>query len=499
MDGPIERPVSWKTLYLDWRAVGKYCGPGIVMSLAFIDPGNLVADIQNGAYTKFDSLWLMFWSTALIFYMQTLASDIGVCSGKGLGSHCRYNMSGPVKNSIWIMMEICLIGSDIQKVLASSMALQMLFQLDLLYGCLIISAFDFIVFWTLLLKYSWTIQMCFLGIIISTMCVTFSVLSFQSQPDAAEVIVGIVVPQIPSYAVLGMVASLGSVASPYNLYMNSHMTAEQCTIDTSNHKWIKEMKKYLRVEAVFSLLVAFLINIMIAIPFAQTYFNKDCAEAAEGPFGYQPPGTDQCELMVENSTLCCAEVGLADLANDSFSKYLGDSGNYLFAIGLLASGQASTISVTASGQALIHGFHQRKWNPLRRQTFMRCFSLGPAILLATSPSSPDVFIQLLNCLQGLLLSIALTPLVRFSTDEEIMGSYRIGNIHATFLTFLNILCIGVSFWPMYVEYPQEWQTALISVFLATILTLNVFMYISNKQGKVVKLDAKQSDEIMVPQ
>jgi hypothetical protein len=120
-----------------WRLLWAYTGPGWLMSIAYLDPGNLESDLQAGAYTGYQLIWVLFWSTVLGLVLQILAARLGVVTGKHLAQVCRENYSPVMAKLLWIMTELAIIGSDIQEVIGSAIAFKILFGLPLWAGVLI--------------------------------------------------------------------------------------------------------------------------------------------------------------------------------------------------------------------------------------------------------------------------------------------------------------------------------------------------------------------------
>lgn len=131
---PDEAP---STKYFSWRTLWAYAGPGWLMSIAYVDPGNLESDLQAGAYAGYQLIWVLWWSTIMGFFLQLLAARLGVVTGKNLAEICRLVYPRWASLLLWCMTEIAIVGSDIQEVLGSAIAFQLLFGLPLWVGCLV--------------------------------------------------------------------------------------------------------------------------------------------------------------------------------------------------------------------------------------------------------------------------------------------------------------------------------------------------------------------------
>mmetsp|Transcript_18220 Transcript_18220/g.29631 ORF Transcript_18220/g.29631 Transcript_18220/m.29631 type:complete len:573 (-) Transcript_18220:462-2180(-) len=474
---------TWKTLYIDFRALAHYAGPGLLMSLALIDPGNITSDLQSGAYTGFKLGWVMLYGTLFAMYVQNCASKLGIVTGVGLAEHCSKEFNKCTNMVLWVGMELAIIGSDIQKIIVSAVAIQILTGLTLWAGCFFALLDTFLY---AALKYGGaTILEIVLVVIIGTMCICFWIISVQSDPQWGEVVKDLFVPEIPSYSAVTIVGSLGSVTSPYNIFMNSYQVTlvpvdrERAKID---NRHIRELTKYNYIESSISLFMALLINLAVTIPFAVYYFYPECARAPSGPFARLPfeLNSTECAYTIPDQNICCGEIGLADVVS-TFDDHIGQTGQYIFAIGLLGSGQASTLSIVTSGQALIQGFYNKNIDMLERQTFMRGLSFVPAVLITLSPGTPDIFVQWLNILQGILLPLALLPLAYFLSKHDVMGTKFVsGKVKTAVLWTIIAIMIGINFWPVFeLAIPivsKVWPLLLvISLFLAFMVLVAYFV------------------------
>ena len=196
VEPPDERPGKW----IDWRTLWMYTGPGWLMSLAYLDPGNLEADLQQGAYTGYSLLWVLFWCTAMGLFLQLLAARLGVVAGKDLASMCVDPVHGypyPVAMSLWVCTELAIIGSDIQEVVGSAIAFKILFGIPLWAGSLITACDTF----TFLGLHAFGIRKleAFILVLIATMCGCFWVTFVMAKPDIGAILQGTAYPSAEGY------------------------------------------------------------------------------------------------------------------------------------------------------------------------------------------------------------------------------------------------------------------------------------------------------------
>eukprot|EP00121_Abeoforma_whisleri_P000370 Awhi_evm1s328 len=303
-----EGPVTWRTGYIDFKTLWCYTGPGWLMSLAYLDPGNLESDAQNGAYTRYSLLWVLFWCTTLGLVLQNLASKIGIVTGRSLAQACKEGYSRPIAIILYIMTEVAIIGSDIQEVLGSAIAFQLLFGIPLWSGCLI-TGLDTFLFLALHYKGVRLLE-CVICILIFTMAVCFWVNMIIADPDAIDIVKGTVIPTLPSYALNNAVGTLGAVIMPHNLYLHSALVKSR-NFKRSDEVSVNTAYKYNKIESSVSLFISFLINLAVVCCFAVGLYDNRCASHTDGPYAVIPYTEDGCDALLSDGT-CCGAVGLGN-------------------------------------------------------------------------------------------------------------------------------------------------------------------------------------------
>lgn len=460
-----------------WRLFWAYTGPGWLMSMAYLDPGNLEADLQSGAYTRYELLWVVLLSTVAGGCYQVLAARLGAVTGKHLAQLCRSEYPRAVSLALWVMTELAIIGSDVQEVLGSAIAFQILFALPLWCGCLL-TAVDTLTF--LMLHRadkhgngSRYLEMFFL-LLIATMCVCFFADFSVSKPDAREIAKGIVWPRLEQQNVMQAVASLGAIIMPHNIFLHSALVQTR-GIDPTRHTKVREANYYFSLESSLALFVSFLINAAVICVFASTFYSSECAALskpdsisglagtgiqtacipikaalASGNKIYDARTGNVCHFishtftcspcyvdhrdtsllygfsgdLVAPSAGYCQEIGLSE-AGEAVKESLGGYARVIWAIGLLASGQASTMTGTYAGQFVMEGFLEIKISAWKRVALTRGVALIPALIVAVVSQNQafqsDYFNEYLNVLQSVQLPFALLPLLTFTATRSLMG------------------------------------------------------------------------------
>ena len=438
VDVPQEE--SKGTRYLDWRVLWKYTGPGWLMSMAYLDPGNLESDLQAGAFAGYQLLWVLFWSTVFGLVLQVMAARLGVVTGKNLAECCRLEYSRPISIALFFMAEIAIIGSDIQEVVGSAIAFKVLSNgaIPLWAGCIVtgLDTFSFLFLQQLGMRF----LEAFFTALIFVMAVCFWINYGNSGADSSAVAYGTVVPELSSYAVVQAVGILGAVIMPHNIYLHSALVQSRrvqrkgCMVSGSESaKRVEVALKYNTIECAIALFVSFLINLAVVGCFSKAFFSTECAQNGKACVpnsksltGFDDDATTGCQTGYGQDGSCHA-IGLANAA-PALSEVLGASAKYVFAIGVLAAGQASTMTGTYAGQYVMEGFLQLKIPNWQRVLVTRLCSLGPAIAVALATSSnktaSDTLDEWLNILQSVQLPFALLPVLHCTSSERIMGHYR---------------------------------------------------------------------------
>jgi len=404
--------------------------------MAYLDPGNLEGDLQQGAYTGYQLLWVLFWSTALGWLLQVLAATLGVVTGKDLATHCRTRFCKPVSLTLWLMTEIAIIGSDIQEVIGSAIALKLLFDLPLWIGTLITGLDTF----TFLLFHYWGIrklESVFCAMIF-VMCVCFFINWGKSGTDAGQFMFGLFVPTIEDYALIPAVGTLGAVIMPHNIYLHSALVLSR-KIDRRDPTKVWEAIKYNAIESGMALLISFFINAAVVVTFTTHFFNVGCASLEAGNFAcvdtrsdgipeddyFNGISPDTC-VNEHNGYGRCAEIGLST-AGHALGQTLGSAAKYIWGVGVLASGQASTMTGTYAGQFVMQGFLQLKVAPWKRTMMTRLVALGPAVIVALGtahdPVISDTLNEWLNVLQSIQLPFALLPVLILTSSALVMEQF----------------------------------------------------------------------------
>nr|QXI73434.1 metallothionin [Taraxacum ohwianum] len=389
-------PFSWKKLWL-------FTGPGFLMSIAFLDPGNLEGDLQAGAIAGYSLLWLLMWATGMGLLIQLLSARIGVATGKHLAELCREEYPKWAGLLLWFMAEIALIGADIQEVIGSAIAIQILSNGVLpLWAGVVITASDCFMF-LLLENYGVRNLEAVFAVLISTMGLSFAWMFADVQPSGKELLIGLLIPKLSSRTIRQAVGVVGCVIMPHNVFLHSALVQSR-KIDPNKKGRVQEAINYYTIESSIALLVSFMINLFVTTVFAKGFHNTKQADT----------------------------IGLVNAGQYLEKKYGGGFMPvlYIWGIGLLAAGQSSTITGTYAGQFIMGGFLNLRLKKWLRALITRSCAIIPTIIVALvfnkSEASLDVLNEWLNVLQSIQIPFALIPLLTLVSKEEVMGVFKIG-------------------------------------------------------------------------
>ncbi|WOK99644.1 metal transporter Nramp6-like [Canna indica] len=398
-DGSTLPPFSWKKLWL-------FTGPGFLMSIAFLDPGNLEGDLQAGATAGYSLLWLLVWATAMGLLIQMLSARLGVATGRHLAELCREEYPRWARLALWFMAEVAMIGADIQEVIGSAIAIKILSRGVLpLWAGVVITAMDCFIF-LFLENYGVRKLEAFFAVLIITMASSFAWMFKEAQPSEKELLIGILVPKLGSKTIRQAVGVVGCVIMPHNVFLHSALVQSR-KIDPNKKSHVREALRYYSIESTVALIVSLSINLFVTTVFAKGFYGTKEAE----------------NIGLEN-----AGKFLQDRYGGGLFPIL-----YIWGIGLLAAGQSSTITGTYAGQFIMGGFLNLPLKKWIRSLITRSFAIVPTITVAlffdASDSGLDILNQWLNVLQSVQIPFALIPLITLVSKEQVMGVFKIG--HAT--------------------------------------------------------------------
>ena len=375
--------VSHSPLY--WRRLLGFLGPGFLISVGYMDPGNWATDIAGGSRFGYTLLFVIMLSNLMAILLQSLSLKLGVATERDLAQLCHENYGPRVSFALWIGAEIAIAACDLAEVIGSAIALNLLFHIPLLYGVLI-TGLDVLLI-LLLQRWGFRYVEALVIALIGTILGMFSVQMFLSQPDYWPILRNLVIPS-PSivtnpamlYIAIGI---LGATVMPHNLYLHSSIVQSRRYKRTPEGK--REAIHLANVDSALALTVALFVNAGILIVAAAVFHRR-------GHF----------------------EVAAIEDAYKLLSPLLGAAGaSTLFAVALLASGQNSSITGTLAGQVVMEGFIHLKVSPWLRRLITRSLAIIPTIIVVAmnGEQGTEKLLILSQVILSLQLSFAVVPLV----------------------------------------------------------------------------------------
>lgn len=453
-----------------FRKLWAFTGPGFLMSIAYLDPGNIESDLQSGAVAQFKLLWLLLFATVLGLLMQRLSLRLGVVTGMHLAEVCYKIYPKVPRLLLWIMVEIAIIGSDMQEVIGTAIAFYLLSNGKIpLYGGVLITIADTFTF-LLLDKYGLRKLEAFFGFLITVMAVTFGYEYVTVAPDQVEVLKGMFIPYCEgcgSKQLLQAVGVIGAIIMPHNLYLHSALVKSR-DIDRTKQEEVKEGCFYFFIEASVALFVSFLINVFVVTVFAEGFYGKNSTQIYTSCLENNNPHAD-----IFNSTDPEVEVDIFK-GGVFLGCQFGLAAMYIWAVGILAAGQSSTMTGTYTGQFVMEGFLELKWQRWKRVLVTRTIAIIPTVFLSVFSGIQDLTTMndLLNVLMSLQLPFALLPVLTFTSCFSVMGSFTNGKIMKAIATVLTVAVIGINlfFVAVYIQkLPSRW-------WMYTIIAVLVILY-----------------------
>ncbi len=379
-----------------WRKLLAFSGPGYLVAVGYMDPGNWATDIQGGAAFGYTLLSIVLISNLLAILLQSLCLKLGIVTGRDLAQACRDHYSKPVAVILWFLCEIAICACDIAEVLGSAIGLNLLFGIPLSIGVVITAADVMLIFFLQNKGFRW-IEALVITLILTIGGCFFAEIIF-SKPNWAQVAAGFMptaeILRNKEMLLLG-IGILGATVMPHNLYLHSSIVQTRKYERTEEGK--REAIKFATIDSTVALMFALFINAAILIMAAATFHSR-------GQF----------------------EVTELQQAHEMLSPLLGVGiASTLFAVALLASGQNSTLTGTLAGQIVMEGFLNWRIRPWLRRLITRLVAIVPA-LIATWIYGDKGATQLLVWTQVILslqLSFAVIPLILFTSDPAKMGKF----------------------------------------------------------------------------
>jgi manganese transport protein len=403
-----------------WRRLAGFVGPGFLIAVGYMDPGNWATDIAGGSQFGYTLLFVIMASNLMAILLQSLSLKLGVATERDLAQLCHQSYGPMVSFALWIGAEIAIAACDLAEVIGSAIALELLFHIPIFYGVLITSLDVLLIL--LMQRWGFRYVEALVITLIGTILALFGVQMFFSRPDYGLALHDLFIPSASIvtnaemlYIAIGI---LGATVMPHNLYLHSSIVQSRRYERTSEGK--REAIHMANMDSVLALTLALFVNAAILIVAAAVFHRHGLFNVAAIQDAYK---------------LLSPLVGAAGAST-------------LFAIALLASGQNSSITGTLAGQVVMEGFIHLKVSPWLRRLITRSLAIIPTIIVVavTGERGTEKLLILSQVILSLQLSFAVVPLVMFTGNPKLMGEFVNPRWLKALSWFVAVLIAGLNGW-----------------------------------------------------
>jgi manganese transport protein len=403
-----------------WRRLLGFIGPGFLISVGYMDPGNWATDLAAGSRYGYTLLFVIMLSNLMAILLQSLAIKLGVATEQDLAQACRAAYSRPVAIGLWVVAEVAIAACDLAEVIGSAIALQLLFHIPLMVGVVITSLDVLIILF--LQNRGFRYLEALVIVLIGTIAALFGVEILLSRPEWAPILANLIIPQKqlitnPEMLYIG-IGILGATVMPHNLYLHSSIVQTRNYPRTPAGK--REAIRFANWDSAAALTMALFVNAAILVVAAAVFHRSGHFEVAEIEDAYK-----------------------------LLSPLLGVGGaSAIFAIALLASGQNSTLTGTLAGQVVMEGFLHIRLPNWQRRLITRSLAIVPTIIVVAfyGEHGTAKLLILSQVVLSMQLSFAVFPLVAFTSSRRKMGEFA----NAWWLKWLSwavaVVIAGLNAW-----------------------------------------------------
>jgi manganese transport protein len=377
-----------------WRKLFAFAGPGYLVAVGYMDPGNWATDLAGGAKYGYTLLSVILLSNLMAILLQALAARLGIASGRDLAQACRDSYSRGTTLVLWVLCEIAIAACDLAEVIGSAIALNLLFGLPMTWGVCLTSADVLLVLW--LQQHQFRYVEALVVLLILGIAGIFTLELWFSKPDLLQMVKGLVpsaeIVRNPNMLYIA-VGILGATVMPHNLYLHSSIVQTRKYLDDVPSR--REAVSYSVLDSTVALMFALFLNGAILVMAAATFHGTSYEDVADIGDAYK---------LLEP----LLKTGLAST---------------LFAVALLFAGQNATLTGTLAGQIVMEGFLNIRLRPWLRRLITRLVAIIPALItvILYGERGTGQLIVLSQVVLSLQLPFAVFPLVMFTGDRSKMG------------------------------------------------------------------------------
>lgn len=416
-----------------WRTLKVFIGPGALVAVGYMDPGNWITSVVGGATYKYVLLSVVLISSLIAMQLQQMAGKLGIVTRQDLAQATAAHLPKGLRYVLFIIIELALMATDLAEVIGSGIALHLLFGWPLLF-CILLTVLDVFLLLSLM-KLGFRKIEAIVSTLIATILLIFVYLVYLSHPSVSGIFQGYIPrasilnpKQVGGHSQLTLALGIiGATVMPHNLYLHSSISQTR-KVDYDNHNSVKQAVRFMTWDSNIQLSLAFVVNSLLLVLGAALFYGH---ASDIGAFS-------QMYDALQNSAIA------GSVASSALS--------ILFAVALLASGQNSTITGTLTGQIVMEGFLKLRLPQWLIRLVTRLLALTPAIIVALMYGSQEEVLDQLIVYSQVFLSLALPfsifPLLYFTSNKKIMGQFVnakwntiLGYVVAVVLTVLNLKLI----------------------------------------------------------
>jgi len=367
------------------RRLLPFLGPAFIASIAYVDPGNFATNIQGGAEFGYTLLWVIVASNLMAMLIQALSAKLGIATGNNLAEHCRNNFSKPVVYTMWVLMELVAMATDLAEFLGAAIGFQLLFGFPLIIGGILTAICTFLILG--LERYGFRPLEIAITVLATIIALCYILETILDKPDVKTLLYHTFVPQFSgTESILLATGILGATVMPHAIFLHSALTQQRIIV-----KHPDKLKKLFRFE-IYDVLIAMgiasFVNMAMLIMAASTFHQH----------GY-------------------VNVATIEDAHLTLKPLLGQAASWIFAISLLASGLSSSTVGTSAGQVIMQGFLHRHIPVWLR----RLITLIPSMIVIAVGLDPTRTLVISQVILSFGLPFAIIPLIMFTKNKKYMG------------------------------------------------------------------------------
>ncbi len=372
------------------RRLLPFLGPAFIASVAYVDPGNYATNIQAGAQFGYTLLWVIFASNLIAILVQSMSAKLGIATGLNLAEHCRLSYPPWAVKSLWVMMEIVAMATDLAEFIGAAVGIQLLFGLPLWAGGLITAVATFLILG--LERFGFRPLEAVITGFVAVVALCYLVETFLDRPEWAALALAVIKPSLPNKdAVLLAVGILGATVMPHAVFLHSALT--QNRIRPSDSGGLKRLFRFELVDVFIAMGIASFVNAAMLVMAAATFHRGGLSD-----------------------------VGTLEKAYVTLEPLLGKAASVVFGVSLLASGLSSSTVGTSAGQIIMQGFIKRHIPVWLR----RLITVVPAMAVIIAGLDPTRTLVISQVLLSFGLPLTIYSLLRFTSDRKKMGELANG-------------------------------------------------------------------------